>query len=61
MERVIREAERQGWRVEKAGSGHWKCFSPDGRGIVIASDAQQPQRDQEDDRSAASIRLQVGG
>lgn len=37
MEKVIREARKQGWRVEKTRSGHWRLYSPDGRDIVHAA------------------------
>jgi hypothetical protein len=37
IEHIIRMARRQGWRVEKAKSGHWMLYSPDGSAIVVAS------------------------
>ncbi len=37
IEAVIDAARRQGWRVEKTRGGHWRLYSPDGRGIVHAS------------------------
>ncbi len=29
LNRILEELARQGWRIQKAGSGHWKCFPPD--------------------------------
>ena len=29
------EAQRQGWRVNVTGSGHYRLLSPDGQTIVI--------------------------
>jgi hypothetical protein len=37
MEAMIREAARQGWRVERTRGGHWRLYSPDGTGIVHVS------------------------
>ncbi len=37
MEEVVREAGEQGWRVQKTDGGHWRLYSPDGRGIVHAA------------------------
>lgn len=37
MEAVIREARQQDWRVERTRGGHWRLYSPDGRGIVHVS------------------------
>lgn len=32
---ILRKLEEQGWRVEKsAGTGHWRCFAPDGVTII---------------------------
>jgi hypothetical protein len=37
MESLIAEARRQGWRAEKTRGGHWRLYSPTGRGIVHLS------------------------
>lgn len=37
METVIRDARRQGWRVEHTRGGHWRLYSPDGAGIIHVS------------------------
>ncbi len=34
LKELLDEAERQGWRVERGGGGHYKAFAPDGQGIV---------------------------
>lgn len=45
MTRLIREAERQGWRVEQLKSGHWRLYAPGGKGIVHASGTPSDWRD----------------
>ena len=35
MFRLIRKLEKQGFSVERTGSGHWAVRPPDGAGIVI--------------------------
>ncbi len=39
LDRVLEELLRQGWRVERGGSGHWKCWPPDKtkRMVVVSS------------------------
>lgn len=37
VRQVLEEAERQGWRVERTKKGHWACFAPDGKNIVIVA------------------------
>jgi hypothetical protein len=44
VEQVVRAAWRQGWRVEKTRSGHWKLYAPNGRDIVIASGTPSSHR-----------------
>jgi predicted RNA binding protein YcfA (HicA-like mRNA interferase family) len=44
MEDVVRAARRQGWRVEKTKGGHWRLYSPNGRGIVIAAGTPKGHR-----------------
>jgi predicted RNA binding protein YcfA (HicA-like mRNA interferase family) len=36
MRQLLREAERQGWRVELGRGGHYKLYAPDGENIVTA-------------------------
>ena len=31
---ILREARRQGWRVELGRGGHYKLYAPDGKSIV---------------------------
>lgn len=37
FKKVIREAEKQGWRVEMTRNGHWRFYAPDGVNIVHAA------------------------
>lgn len=39
IQRLIDEAARQGFRIERCGSGHWKIREPEGQGerFVIAA------------------------
>jgi hypothetical protein len=37
MRQVLREARRQGWRVELRRGGHYKLYAPDGKNIVSAA------------------------
>lgn len=34
---IVREAERQGWRVEVGGGGHLTLYAPDGEGVVTVA------------------------
>lgn len=36
IKELIREAERQGWRVSKTKKGHIRFFAPDGETILTA-------------------------
>ena len=47
LREILREARRQGWRVEQTRSGHYMLYAPKGRGIVTAAGTPS---------SAASIR-----
>lgn len=38
---VLREIERQGWKVSLSGSGHWKCVPPDPKKKIVSL-AQTP-------------------
>jgi hypothetical protein len=43
IKELLREAERQGWRVERR-SRHYMLFAPDGKGMVtIASTPSSPR------------------
>ena len=42
--KVIREAERQGWRVEQTKGGHWRFYAPDGVNIVHAAGTPSDRR-----------------
>jgi hypothetical protein len=44
MKKLVREAERQGWRVEPTKSGHWRFYAPDGEHIVHASGTPSDHR-----------------
>ncbi len=39
LDRILAELLRQGWRVERGGGGHWKCWPPDKakRMVVVSS------------------------
>lgn len=34
MDRVVKEARSQGWRVEQTKGNHWRFYAPDGVHIV---------------------------
>lgn len=34
LKSVLKEAERQGWRVVPTKGGHWRLYAPDGVNIV---------------------------
>lgn len=45
LDRILEEAVRQGWRVERGRGGHWKCRPPDKtRPMVIVSSTPSDQR-----------------
>jgi hypothetical protein len=35
--KLLKQARRAGWRVEKptGGNSYWKCWSPDGEALVV--------------------------
>jgi hypothetical protein len=35
LRKLLDHARDQGWRIEGGGSKHWKCYSPDGKTIVV--------------------------
>jgi predicted RNA binding protein YcfA (HicA-like mRNA interferase family) len=37
FKKMLREAQRQGWRVEQTKGGHWRLYAPDGEHIVHAA------------------------
>ena len=41
---LLKEAEGQGWRIEKTKGGHWRVFSPDGAGIVYVASTPSDHR-----------------
>lgn len=42
VNRLIKIATQQGWRVEIGGSGHVKFFPPDGEIVVISKTPSSP-------------------
>lgn len=42
LRQIIREAERQGWRVEQRK--HWMFYAPDGKNIVTAPSTPSDHR-----------------
>lgn len=34
IKKVAREAERQGWRVDRTSKGHWRFIPPDPQGRI---------------------------
>lgn len=44
LKEIIREAERQGWRVGKTKKGHPQFFVPDGENIVTAAGTPSDHR-----------------
>ena len=53
LDKLIAQARRAGWRVEKTARGHWKFYSPDGKHAVVASGTPS------DRRSMANLRAQL--
>jgi hypothetical protein len=37
MNKLLRKAEGCGWKLVQSGSGHIKCYSPDGKTISVVS------------------------
>lgn len=33
--KLVKQLRKQGFAVERTGSGHWKVVAPDGRGSVV--------------------------
>lgn len=44
FKKVIREAERQGWRAVQTRNGHWALYAPDGIGLVHAAGTPSDHR-----------------
>jgi len=40
---LLRELQRQGWRVAKTRNTHYKAFAPDGKAVVLFSDSREPR------------------
>lgn len=36
LTKILKAAEKQGWRVERTKKGHYKLYAPDGKNIVTA-------------------------
>jgi hypothetical protein len=51
---LVKEAEGQGWRVQRTKKGHWRLLAPDGVGIVIAAGTPSDRRGF--DNTVASMR-----
>lgn len=44
LDRVLDEAVRQGWRVERGRGGYWKCWPPDkAKPMVVVSGTPSDQ------------------
>lgn len=35
IRQIVRELQRQGWRVEKTNSSHFKAYPPEGKAFVV--------------------------
>jgi predicted RNA binding protein YcfA (HicA-like mRNA interferase family) len=44
LAKVIAALEDQGWRVERTRKGHWRCYAPDGVGIVVLAGTPSDHR-----------------
>ncbi len=44
VRKLVAQLERQGWRVELRGSGHYLAFSPDGKTIVLFASTPSDHR-----------------
>lgn len=44
LRKIIREAERQGWRVETTRGGHLSFYAPDGENIVTTGSTPSDRR-----------------
>lgn len=53
LDKLITQARRAGWRVEKTRGGHWKFWSPDGKHAVVSSSTPS------DRRSMSNLRAQL--
>lgn len=40
---LLRELQRQGWRVQKTQNTHYKALAPDGKTTVLFSDSREPR------------------
>lgn len=53
LDKLLKQLQRAGWRVEKTRGGHWKVWSPDGKAQVVTSSTPS------DRRSMANFRAQL--
>lgn len=44
IDQIIRRAKHQGWRVDVGGSGHYRFFAPDGKGLVTVARSPSDHR-----------------
>jgi hypothetical protein len=44
MNKLLKRAESDGWKIIAAGSGHIKCYSPDGKTISVVSVSPRSDR-----------------
>jgi len=44
LKRVLRALVEQGWRIEQSRGGHWKCYPPRGRYLVVVSGTPSDRR-----------------
>lgn len=44
MNKLLKKAEADGWILKSAGSGHIKCYSPDGKTISVVSASPKTDR-----------------
>lgn len=44
MNKLLKQAEANGWRIISCGSGHIKCYSPDGKTISVVSVSPRSDR-----------------
>ena len=44
LAQILREARRQGWRVELQRSGHYKLYPPDGRDLIVTGSTPSSPR-----------------
>lgn len=44
LREIVKNAQTQGWRVERARNGHWKFYSPNGRDLIVEADTPSDWR-----------------